>query len=171
VFNGDSEMTEPNNSRQERTTTLSARDLSMGWARRAAAAPPTDMATELRAIRILLERSFKPPTPAIQFKFSRITSIPAIGTANNAILVFDHDDDRVAVQFRVPSGAAGPVYLTDKEEPIISANDGFEIPVGSVITFFPGMCPTNRMFVAGNPVNSVLHVLVFRMDRFPRSTG
>jgi len=163
-------MPDPMVTRQERQTGLSARDLALANARRGQI-QPKDQLTELRAIRMLLERTFKPPTiQKLGINTSRFVALPVI--PNPGLLILDHDDDRDQIILLNPTaGQIGVFKWDDGNFPDNNTNiGGILLPNVPLAIGIQG-APSNRLFAASAIGNSIdLLVSVIRIDRFPRST-
>lgn len=151
-----------------RETIKSSREVAQA---RIPGAPATDMLTELRAIRMLLERTFKPPTIQYLGLFhSRTTT--GLPTATPGRMILDHDDDRAGVL--IFNNGTGTVVIKDTEDIIVDASgnlQGFPLIAGASITLgLNGMAPSNRIFAVQSGGTNDLSIWVTRVDRFPRST-
>jgi len=126
---------------------------------------------ELRAIRRLLERQFKPPT--IQGVVNAI-NVPAGalgGFSAQANMILDHDDDRLQIILLLRS-ATGTLFLKfDDGNIATSLIPGVFQPISLqplLIGGSAGIGVSNRLFGVGAAAD--FDLLVSRVDRFPRST-
>lgn len=128
------------------------------------------MLTELRAIRMLLERTFKPPTVQYLWIFAgRFNSLPIGPGAIPGALLLDLDDDRVGVL--IFNNGAGAGFIRPDDGNIPTINDAFPIQPGASFTLGQnGVCGSNRLFAVQAAGGADFFVWVHRVDRFPRST-
>lgn len=170
-------MTIPTADRMQRTSGVdSSRRSEREITRERTPAPPaSDIITELRAIRALLERQQKPfNVQRIGMNANRYTSVnnplPAAPT-QAGLMVLDHDDDRD--QIILINVGAGSLALFKWDDgnfaDTFNGIAGFLSPNIPVV-FGPSGAPSNRLFLASAGGNPDVLVTVVKIDRFPVST-
>lgn len=162
--------------REDRQTGKSSRELAI------AATRPSfqgDFLTELRAIRTLLERNFKPPTIQYESRLIRVlesaNSFPQVPGPGKLLL--DHDDDRVSLVFLNLTAGTNILIRPDNEMfPATGGKwEGFPL-IPSVYFSLTGgggaLAPSGRIFAVSEnqSIPTDLSIWIMRVDRFPRST-
>lgn len=143
---------------------------------RTPASPPSDILTELRNIRNMLERQNKPFTiqgvSSTPLHFTGFGDLPGIPT-DSGKLILDHDEDRIdIIAVNVGSGIG---YLKP-DDGNITVNNAFPlVPLAaglpSYVYLARNFSISQRIFgaqVAGGGAD--IYLWITRIDRFPKST-